>query len=77
MVKDQVAFSTIMGREKHIYSIYRKMKSKRLSFSELTDVLGFRILLDNKDSCYRALGVVHSLYKPISSRFKDYISCQS
>lgn len=74
MVKDQVAFSTIMGREKHIYSIYRKMKSKRLSFSELTDVLGFRILLDNKDSCYRALGVVHSLYKPISSRFKDYIS---
>lgn len=74
MVRSQVKFITIMGREKHIYSIYRKMKSKRLTFSDLTDVHGFRILVEDRDACYRTLGVVHSVYKPIPARFKDYIS---
>jgi guanosine-3',5'-bis(diphosphate) 3'-pyrophosphohydrolase len=74
MIQANVPFSTIMGREKHIYSIYRKMKGKRLPFSDLTDVYGFRILVDQVDQCYRALGVVHGAYKPVPARFKDYIA---
>jgi guanosine-3',5'-bis(diphosphate) 3'-pyrophosphohydrolase len=74
MIQSNVPFSTIFGREKHIYSIYRKMKNKRLPFSDLTDVYGFRILVDQVDHCYRALGVVHSAYKPVPARFKDYIA---
>jgi GTP pyrophosphokinase len=64
----------ITGREKHLYSIYRKMRDKRLSFSELMDVFGFRILVDTVDQCYRVLGVMHGLYKPLPGRFKDYIA---
>ncbi len=74
LMKDNVTFNTIVGREKHIYSIYRKMKSKRLTFSDLTDVYGFRIIVDSRDACYRTLGAVHAIYKPIPTRFKDYIS---
>jgi len=64
----------VIGREKHLYSIYQKMKEKELSFNEIMDVYGFRIITDNVDSCYRILGVVHNLYKPIYNRFKDYIA---
>ena len=64
----------LSGREKHIYSLYRKMRSKRLSFSEIMDVYAFRVIVDDVDSCYRALGVIHSLYKPVPERFKDYIA---
>jgi GTP diphosphokinase / guanosine-3',5'-bis(diphosphate) 3'-diphosphatase len=64
----------IMGREKNLYSIYRKMKQKRLSFTEVFDVFAVRIIVADVDTCYRALGVVHNLYKPVPGRFKDYIA---
>lgn len=64
----------VTGREKHLYSIYKKMRLKHLSFNEVTDVFGLRVVVDNVDSCYRTLGVVHSLFKPIPGRFKDYIA---
>ncbi len=64
----------VMGREKHLYSIYQKMVQKRLSFREVFDVYAFRIIVDSVDTCYRMLGIVHSLYKPVPGRFKDYIA---
>ncbi len=64
----------VLGREKHLYSIYRKMQSKNLPFSEVYDVYAFRIVVDSVDSCYRALGAVHALYKPVPGKFKDYIA---
>ena len=66
--------SKVMGREKHLYSIYDKMRNKHLSFDEVSDVYGFRIIVDKVDTCYRALGIVHNLYKPMPGRFKDYIA---
>lgn len=63
-----------VGREKHLYSIYEKMRSKRKSFSEIMDVYAFRIIVDRVDTCYRVLGAMHSLYKPVPGRFKDYIA---
>ena len=62
------------GREKHLYSLYRKMRTKLLSFKEVLDVYGFRIAVERPDDCYRVLGMVHSLYKPVPERFKDYIA---
>ncbi len=64
----------VIGREKHLYSIYKKMKDKGLSFSEVTDVYAFRIIVESVDQCYRVLGAVHNLYKPVPGRFKDYIA---
>ncbi len=64
----------ILGREKHLYSLYRKMRKKDLSLSEIMDVYALRVLVDKVDTCYRVLGVVHNLYKPIHGRFKDYIA---
>jgi RelA/SpoT family (p)ppGpp synthetase len=64
----------ISWREKHLYSIYKKMHEKHLSFSEVMDVYGFRIIVDKIDTCYRVLGVLHSLYKPLIQRFNDYIA---
>ena len=64
----------VVGREKHLYSIYRKMRSQSKSFSEIMDMFAFRIIVDSVDSSYRALGIVHNLYKPIPGRFKDYIA---
>ena len=64
----------VESRQKGLYSIYRKMQEKRLSFQEVFDVYGFRIIVDRLDDCYRALGVVHNLYKPVPGRFKDYIA---
>lgn len=66
--------SAVIGRQKHIYSIYQKMRQKHLPFSEIMDVYGFRIIVDKVDTCYRILGAVHSLYKPVPERFKDYIA---
>jgi len=65
---------SVIGREKHPYSIYRKMKAKRKSFSEVTDIYAFRIIVDSVDTCYRVLGCIHSLYKPVPGEFKDYIA---
>lgn len=64
----------VTGREKHLYSIYEKMRGKRRAFAEIMDVYAFRIVVDKVDTCYRVLGAVHSLYKPIPGRFKDYIA---
>jgi RelA/SpoT family (p)ppGpp synthetase len=64
----------VVGREKHIPSIYFKMKRKKISFEDVFDVYAFRIFCEDADSCYRILGLVHSLYKPIPGRFKDYIA---
>jgi GTP pyrophosphokinase len=64
----------IQGREKHLNSIYNKMKFKHKSFHEIMDVYAFRIITDTEDDCYRILGAVHSLYKPLPGRFKDYIA---
>ncbi len=66
--------SRIYGREKNIYSIYRKMKEKRLQFSEVFDVFAFRIVVKDVDTCYRVIGIIHSLYKPVPEKFKDYIA---
>ena len=64
----------VHGREKHHYSIYQKMKTQHKSFSEIMDVFGFRVVVDQVEDCYRALGIVHNLYKPVAGRFKDYIA---
>ena len=64
----------VKGREKNIYSIYRKIKSKHKPFSEILDVYGFRILVDSVDDCYRSLGIIHNYFSPIENRFKDYIA---
>jgi len=71
--RDQLPGSVI-GRQKHLLSIYRKMRDQQKPFNELMDVFGFRIITDDVDSCYRILGVVHNLYKPVPGRFKDYIA---
>jgi guanosine-3',5'-bis(diphosphate) 3'-pyrophosphohydrolase len=64
----------VQGREKHLYSIYSKMRAKRKSFSEIMDIFAFRIIVDSVDACYRTLGAVHSLYKPVPKEFTDYIA---
>lgn len=65
----------VIGREKHLYSIYRKMLNKELMFNEVMDIYAFRVIVSNKiDDCYRALGAMHNLFKPIEGRFKDYIA---
>ena len=61
-------------REKHLYSIYKKMRRKRSMLNEVVDVYGIRIIVDKPDTCYRALGVVHAVFKPMPGRFKDYIA---
>ncbi|MHB1656390.1 MAG: RelA/SpoT family protein [Burkholderiales bacterium] len=64
----------VSGREKHLFSIYKKMQEKSLAFSEVFDIYGFRVLVNDIPSCYLALGCLHSLYKPIPGKFKDYIA---
>jgi RelA/SpoT family (p)ppGpp synthetase len=66
--------ATVFGREKHLYSIYRKMIEKHLSFSEVHDIYGFRVIVKDVPTCYLALGTLHGLYKPVPGKFKDYIA---
>lgn len=66
--------TTVTGREKHLYSIYKKMVEKHLSFSDVLDIYGFRVVVQDVSSCYVALGALHGLYKPIPGKFKDYIA---
>jgi GTP pyrophosphokinase len=64
----------VIGREKHLFSIYEKMRQKKKYFKEIMDVYAFRIIVDSVDTCYRVLGVIHNLYKPVAGEFKDYIA---
>ncbi|MCS6954716.1 MAG: GTP pyrophosphokinase, partial [Bryobacteraceae bacterium] len=66
--------ATVTSREKHLYSIYRKMVEKHLSFSEVHDIYGLRVVVKDVPSCYLALGALHALYKPVPGKFKDYIA---
>src|SRR6266404_2181030 len=66
--------ASVQGREKHVYSTYRKMIEKHLSFSEVHDIFGCRVIVKDVPACYLALGALHSLYKPIPGKFKDYIA---
>ena len=66
--------ATITGREKHLYSIYKKMQGKSLPFSEVFDIYGFRVIVKDVPTCYLTLGALHQLYKPIPGKFKDYIA---
>ncbi|OTA15577.1 bifunctional ppGpp synthetase II/ guanosine-3',5'-bis pyrophosphate 3'-pyrophosphohydrolase [Xenorhabdus vietnamensis] len=65
---------TVSGREKHLYSIYRKMRLKEQRFHSIMDIYAFRVIVNNLDTCYRVLGQMHSLYKPRPGRVKDYIA---
>jgi guanosine-3',5'-bis(diphosphate) 3'-pyrophosphohydrolase len=73
LLKDGIT-AKVIGREKHLYSIYQKMRSKSRSFTEIMDVFAFRIIVESPDDCYRTLGSIHSLYKPRPGHFKDYIA---
>lgn len=64
----------ILGREKHLYGIYLKMRDQNLSFNDVYDVYAFRLIVDDIDTCYRTIGTVHNLYKPVPGKFKDYIA---
>jgi len=66
--------AAVSGREKHLYSIYRKMAEKKSLLTNVVDVFGFRIIVGSVDDCYRVLGIVHGVYKPMPGRFKDYIA---
>jgi RelA/SpoT family (p)ppGpp synthetase len=66
--------AAVSGREKHIYSIYSKMVEKQLSFSQVLDIYGFRVVVNDIPACYLALGALHGLYKPVPGKFKDYIA---
>ena len=71
---DQGIPAYVEGREKHIYSIYRKMKKRQRSFEEIMDVYAIKIIVDTPENCYKTLGHIHNLYKPVEGRFKDYIA---
>ena len=73
-LKDNNIEAQVHGREKHLYSIYRKMREKSLPFAQVLDVFGFRIVVKDVHACYIALGALHGLYKPIPGKFKDYIA---
>ena len=66
--------ATVTGREKRPYSIWQKMQRKKLAFEQLTDIVGFRVVTEDEEDCYRALGIVHRAYPMVPGRFKDYIS---
>lgn len=68
-----IPYLHVYGRQKHLYSIYRKMRQKKAPFSEIIDVFGFRVITSDLDTCYRVLGALHRTYKPVPQRFKDYI----
>jgi GTP pyrophosphokinase len=73
-LEDNHIKAEVKGREKHLYGIYEKMQSKSLAFSQVLDIYGFRVLVDDLPSCYLTLGALHGLYKPFPGRFKDYIA---
>jgi GTP pyrophosphokinase len=73
LLKSDIAAS-VDTREKHLYSIYKKMRRKRATLNEIVDVYGLRVVVNTTDTCYRGLGIVHAIFKPMPGRFKDYIA---
>ena len=73
-LKEEGIGASVVGRQKNLYGIYEKMQRKRLRFLDVMDLLGFRILVSKVDDCYRAMGVVHHAYRPISELFNDFIA---
>jgi guanosine-3',5'-bis(diphosphate) 3'-pyrophosphohydrolase len=73
-LKEYEIQANIMGRAKHFYSIFKKMERRAVDFEDVFDVIAFRIVVDNITECYKALGVIHAMYKPVPGRFKDYIA---
>ena len=73
-LKEAATRATIKGRHKHFYSIYQKMMEQDLAIAQVYDVLGFRIIVNSVKECYEVLGLIHSMWKPVTGRFKDYIS---
>ena len=71
---DHGVTAEVSGREKHPYSIWRKMAERHVSFEQVTDIFAFRVIVDSVEDCYRALGVLHSRWKMVPGKFKDYIS---
>ncbi|MGJ8669568.1 MAG: RelA/SpoT family protein [Oceanococcus sp.] len=74
-LSDEDIGAAVFGRRKNLYGVYQKMREKHLRFLDVMDLYGFRVIVDSEDTCYRALGVVHSVYQPISEQFNDYIAC--
>jgi GTP diphosphokinase / guanosine-3',5'-bis(diphosphate) 3'-diphosphatase len=68
-----IPYEHVFGRQKHLYSLYRKMRQKKAAFAEIVDVFAFRVITEDIDACYRVLGALHRTYKPVPQRFKDYI----
>src|SRR5690606_10115219 len=66
--------ASVKGRQKKPWSVFRKMESKALSFEQLSDIFGFRVIVDSVEDCYRALGAIHTTWSMVPGRFKDYIS---
>jgi len=66
--------ATVVGREKHLFSLYQKMKKKRAAFEDIFDMFAVRVIVDKLDDCYRALGVMHRVHNPLPNQFKDYIA---
>jgi len=73
-LEEQRIPAQVYGREKHLYGIYQKMQAKALAFSQVLDIYGFRVLVEDVPACYLAVGALHGLYKPIPGKFKDYIA---
>jgi len=73
-IQDESLQCRLLSRQKHLYSLYKKIRDRVGSFTEVFDVYAFRIIVDNVDTCYRVLGMMHNLYKPVPGKFKDYIA---
>ena len=73
-LRDEGIGASVVGRQKNLYSIYQKMRRRRLKFPDVMDLLGFRVIVNKLDDCYRALGIIHHIFKPISEMFNDYIA---
>jgi GTP diphosphokinase / guanosine-3',5'-bis(diphosphate) 3'-diphosphatase len=73
-LKEYDIHGQIIGRAKHFYSIFKKMERRKVEFDQLYDLIAFRIVVDNITECYKSLGVIHAVYKPVPGRFKDYIA---
>ena len=74
LLKNNGITATITGREKTPFSIWRKIQNKKISLEQLTDIIGFRVIVDKVEDCYKSLGVFHQKWSAVPGRFKDYVS---